>query len=191
MSVWKRIWIDRDPAFEKERTVASVEFDHYARDFVHRLPSIRYELAMNGKKRRSPRWRSAVRKALEETQIDSIRINDGVFFRAKAERDHVGNLANQYLTRATIVPVGSVRPTREEYLASRFEASLRNKNTTIEAEREKAREAGTDCPDCGHPMTVRTSRKGRNAGARFMGCRMYPACKGTRQMSPARTQARV
>lgn len=36
------------------------------------------------------------------------------------------------------------------------------------------------CPDCDGPMTLRTARRGRNAGGLFWGCDDYPRCKGTR-----------
>ena len=38
------------------------------------------------------------------------------------------------------------------------------------------------CPDCGGPMALRESRRGR-AGY-FLGCKKYPKCKGTREASP-------
>ncbi len=37
-----------------------------------------------------------------------------------------------------------------------------------------------DCPSCGQPMILRTSKRGANAGRQFWGCSTYPACKGTR-----------
>lgn len=36
------------------------------------------------------------------------------------------------------------------------------------------------CPTCGGPMTLRTAKKGTNAGSQFYGCRRFPDCKGTR-----------
>lgn len=37
-----------------------------------------------------------------------------------------------------------------------------------------------DCPTCGRPMVLRTSRRGANAGNQFWGCSSYPTCKTTR-----------
>jgi DNA topoisomerase-1 len=37
--------------------------------------------------------------------------------------------------------------------------------------------AAPPCPQCGKPMTVRTARKGPNAGKPFYGCSGYPKCK--------------
>jgi len=34
------------------------------------------------------------------------------------------------------------------------------------------------CEDCGKPMVVRTARRGRSKGSRFLACSGYPDCKG-------------
>jgi restriction system protein len=36
------------------------------------------------------------------------------------------------------------------------------------------------CPICKAPMTLRTARRGPNAGSAFYGCSRYPQCRGTR-----------
>jgi restriction system protein len=36
------------------------------------------------------------------------------------------------------------------------------------------------CPKCGAPMTLRTAKRGNNAGNTFYGCTRYPDCKGIR-----------
>ncbi len=41
--------------------------------------------------------------------------------------------------------------------------------------RERAKPPSPECPQCGMPMRLRTSAKGR-----FWGCSAFPACKGTR-----------
>lgn len=38
------------------------------------------------------------------------------------------------------------------------------------------------CPGCGSLMTVRTAKKGANAGAQFLGCSTYPACRVTQEL---------
>lgn len=38
------------------------------------------------------------------------------------------------------------------------------------------------CPSCGKTMTLRTARRGANAGERFWGCPSYPKCRGTRPL---------
>jgi hypothetical protein len=46
--------------------------------------------------------------------------------------------------------------------------------------------AATTCPSCGRaPMVERVARRGKNAGERFLGCRAYPQCRGTRPIGEA------
>lgn len=40
--------------------------------------------------------------------------------------------------------------------------------------------AGPACPVCSRSMTLRTAKRGANAGGSFWGCTGYPACRGTR-----------
>ncbi len=49
------------------------------------------------------------------------------------------------------------------------------------AERQKQSEPAKapSCSLCGKPMTLRTARKGKNAGSQFWGCTGYPDCKAT------------
>jgi len=42
--------------------------------------------------------------------------------------------------------------------------------------------ASSACPLCGSPMTRRTARRGARAGTDFLGCTMFPGCRGTRQL---------
>jgi restriction system protein len=39
-----------------------------------------------------------------------------------------------------------------------------------------------DCPSCGQPMVLRTSKRGANIGTQFWGCSTYPNCKGIRNL---------
>lgn len=61
----------------------------------------------------------------------------------------------------------------ESSLSTRQEASLQSPQS-VEVSTKVA------CPTCGGPMTLRTAKKGANAGTRFYGCQSYPNCKGTR-----------
>lgn len=40
------------------------------------------------------------------------------------------------------------------------------------------------CPQCGALMIKRTARRGSNAGQAFWGCSQFPACRGTRTLTP-------
>jgi hypothetical protein len=39
------------------------------------------------------------------------------------------------------------------------------------------------CPKCGAAMVIRTAKKGSRAGSQFLGCRHFPACNGTREIT--------
>lgn len=39
--------------------------------------------------------------------------------------------------------------------------------------------ASPRCPLCGKPMRRRTARRGRRAGASFLGCSAFPNCRAT------------
>jgi len=67
-----------------------------------------------------------------------------------------------------------------ERLAAARIAERSKKNPSDPADQTDQTEKGPICPLCGKPMTLRTARKGRRAGAQFWGCPGYPACKGTR-----------
>ena len=43
-----------------------------------------------------------------------------------------------------------------------------------------ASDSSPDCPKCSGGMTLRTARKGANAGGQFWGCLKYPKCNGTK-----------
>jgi hypothetical protein len=43
--------------------------------------------------------------------------------------------------------------------------------------------AGSGCPNCGSPLTLRTAGRGRSAGEKFYGCSRFPECRGTRPFS--------
>jgi restriction system protein len=46
------------------------------------------------------------------------------------------------------------------------------------------------CPLCGRPMTLRTARKGPQAGSQFWGCTGYPECRGTQRLDGSVRSAR-
>ncbi len=51
-------------------------------------------------------------------------------------------------------------------------------DVTDQTDRTEKTSQAPDCPLCGRPMTLRTARKGPQAGSQFWGCAGYPACKG-------------
>ena len=53
-----------------------------------------------------------------------------------------------------------------------FAESVTKAGTEMESLKQPPREAGQDCPTCGKPMVIRSSRYGE-----FISCSAYPACK--------------
>ncbi|MDP6113658.1 MAG: type I DNA topoisomerase [Planctomycetota bacterium] len=47
-----------------------------------------------------------------------------------------------------------------------------------QTERPEPEVTDEKCEDCGKPMVVRTARRGRSKGSRFLACSGYPDCKG-------------
>lgn len=41
----------------------------------------------------------------------------------------------------------------------------------------------TTCGQCGSPLVTRTTRTGRNAGKKFLGCSRYPSCRYSRELN--------
>ena len=41
----------------------------------------------------------------------------------------------------------------------------------------------TTCGQCGSPLIIRTTRAGRNAGKKFLGCTRYPSCRYIRELN--------
>jgi hypothetical protein len=179
--VFKRVWIENDPDFAVERGRAMAEFNEYAKPFTHRLPFNRFERNKHGKKQHSSLWRYAMFQALKEVDAEYIHINGGIWFKTQEHFERVRDLAERTMREGYQgLRDRYPQPPREDRLAALYQVKIRGKQTTVEAEREKARLTGKDCPDCGYPMRTRTARKGANAGQRFLGCSLYPTCKGTR-----------
>jgi len=68
----------------------------------------------------------------------------------------------------------------ETLAAARIAERERRRNDPADPAKAKA----PDCPRCGKPMTLRTARKGPNAGKSFWGCPAFPACQGARPLAP-------
>ena len=71
----------------------------------------------------------------------------------------------------------------ERLAAARLEARRRKQTDQTErsdqTDRSERKPRAPDCPLCGGPMSLRTARKGPEAGPQIWGCGGYPACKGT------------
>ena len=70
----------------------------------------------------------------------------------------------------------------ERLAAARIAERQRKNQTDRSGPTDRSDQKIPACPLCGKPMTLRTARKGRNAGSQFWGCCGYPKCKGVRAL---------
>jgi len=75
-----------------------------------------------------------------------------------SEVDRISGIISHHLTNSTI--------SRREHIKS---LKIRHSSKTV-------------CPKCGNKLVVRTTKKGPNAGSRFLGCENYPKCRFTRNL---------
>jgi four helix bundle suffix protein len=73
----------------------------------------------------------------------------------------------------------------ERLYAARMRERERKKSDMSDVSDKSDSVAAPVCPVCGKGMRQRTARTGPHAGQPFWGCSSYPACKGTRDVSPA------
>jgi DNA topoisomerase-1 len=74
---------------------------------------------------------------------------------------------------------------RGPFLACSAFPKCRNAKPLPEELKEKPRESGEECDECGKPLLIRTSRWGKE----FLACSGYPECKNTREMPGAAAEA--
>jgi four helix bundle suffix protein len=74
----------------------------------------------------------------------------------------------------------------ERLYAARMRERERKRKKSDESDESDMSDGGAtpSCPVCGKGMRQRTARTGPHAGQPFWGCSSYPACKGTRDVSP-------
>ena len=63
---------------------------------------------------------------------------------------------------------------------ARQSVSAQSTNAPSLSDASSLAEAVLPCPICSADMVKRTAKKGASAGAQFLGCSKYPACRGTR-----------
>ncbi len=63
-----------------------------------------------------------------------------------------------------------------EFIQSEFTLSKADHLRSL----DKRHHSNTNCPKCGSKLVVRTARRGKNEGSRFLGCEKYPNCRFTR-----------
>jgi len=94
------MWVEKDPAYADVRKKAVEEFRDHADQFAHRVPMRRFR-SVDGKRRSDPYWPWAVNRTIEKHDLECVRINEGVFFRTKEERDKVQSEAEQVWAEQT------------------------------------------------------------------------------------------
>ena len=90
MSVHKRIWIERDPAyakFRRDQTAKAVR-EAELEKFTYRVATRRRN-RMSNRPYWCPLWANRLVRAAKDLDIDCRRVNDGMFFRSQAEREAV------------------------------------------------------------------------------------------------------
>lgn len=92
MSLTKRIWLDRDPAYEDVRQEAARETAVYLAEFTHRI-ALRRRNRQAGGGYWDVFWRSAVHRAAEQLNLEGVSINDGFLLRKAEEKSAVTALA--------------------------------------------------------------------------------------------------
>lgn len=81
MSLTKRIFREKDPAFEDVRQNHAISNEEYFKQFPFRLPTRRLPKRPIYNKRWDPLWPSCINKAARELDIETVHINDGIFFK--------------------------------------------------------------------------------------------------------------
>jgi hypothetical protein len=94
MSLYKRIWIDRDPAYENYRHERMAEAWQEIAEFKFRIARRRYQYDGKGKSL-DRLWPISLGRAVRTLAIDTRNVNDGVLFRTQADCDNVKALAEK------------------------------------------------------------------------------------------------
>ena len=92
MSLTKRIWIELDPAYEDVRQRYAEEAWRYIKEFEFRIP-LRRRNRWEDSPYWAPLWPRALRRAAEELGFEVVKVNDGMFFRTREQRDATVTLA--------------------------------------------------------------------------------------------------
>lgn len=94
MSLTKRIWIDRDPAYEDVRRKYAEEAATARSQFTFRLATRRRN-KLASRPHWDPLWSASLGQVAKELKIDAVNVNGGMFFRTAEDRDAVELLAQK------------------------------------------------------------------------------------------------
>lgn len=94
MSLTRRVWIDKDPAYADVRRRAAREASDYVAQFPFRIQGSKRN-PEGSRPYHDPFWPGALNQAASELRVETANINGGKFFRNEAERDAVRDLAEK------------------------------------------------------------------------------------------------
>lgn len=92
MGLTKRIFIDKDPAYETVRRNVAEEASAYRKQFPCRI-ALNRKNALGNRPHWDPIWHYAVPQAASELKLDTVSINSGLFLRTDGDRKAVIALA--------------------------------------------------------------------------------------------------
>lgn len=87
MSLTKRIWFDRDPAYDELRKRRAQEAWAYREQFTFRIATRRKSKI--GARHWDPFWTSCLLQAANELGIETVNVNNGMFLRTKSDQELV------------------------------------------------------------------------------------------------------
>lgn len=94
MGLTKRIFIDKDPAYEAERRKLTEAWSAHVSEFAFRIPGKRKN-RLASRPYWDPFWPGAVAEAAGTLGHESVNVNGGVFFRELDQAKAVEALAEQ------------------------------------------------------------------------------------------------
>lgn len=95
MSLTKRIWIEKDPAYEEVRRRYAEEAWQHIREFKFRAPLRRRNRCASGP-HWDPLWPRSLERAAKDLELEVVRVNNGMFFRTSEQRDAALALAEDH-----------------------------------------------------------------------------------------------
>jgi hypothetical protein len=94
MGLTKRIFIDKDPAYEAERRRVAAACSAHVAEFAFRVAGKRKNRE-GSRPHWDPFWPNALGGAASQLGLESVNVNGGVFFRTQAQAEAVEALAEQ------------------------------------------------------------------------------------------------
>lgn len=92
MSITKRVWIERDPAYEEFRKQSAEETWRHISEFEFRVP-LKRKSKLHYTSYWDPFWPGCLQRAADQLEFDTVIVNEGIFFRTREQRDAVVELA--------------------------------------------------------------------------------------------------